>query len=734
MKRVIALILILALILPLAACATLSAGATACEQFLEYIKAADYAAAYGMLCAASRNDTEESAENSNDTEESAENSNDTEESAENRISEKEFIDKYTKIFAALEITDISYSAINIDAGQIMTTASFDATYHSTLIGDVTSSFTMISKLEGGIWSIEWSPALIFPDMQWGDKVNVVRIAAKRGEILASGEVVAATKGKLTVYAMPSRMKDETMAVTQLSTLLKLKEADVKEKLEDAYNDLAVIEQYYTGELSPTVRAQLLLIPGVGIDEDNYGYQREYPYGSLLAHTIGYVGPISGVSKGTIDEEVNRLNELAGDENAYTTDSRVGKLGIERQYETQLRGTDGMQIYISTSEGKNRRTLYMKPAKDGYDVHLTVDLKLQQRMEEVLQLVLFGETTAGAVVVINPLTGEVQASASYPTYDLNPFTRGISTQDYNTLQNNPAKPLINRVTQGRYPPGSVFKAFTAAATLDGNVIPIDYVFDQKIDDDYWIPEGYGGWVWSAIKRTYMRNRAEPLNMHNAILNSDNIYFAHAALQMGQDKFLSYMEKMGFTETVPFDIGVAAPQLLNKDTEFTLKFLADSGYGQGEILITPLQLAAEFSAFANGGDIYVPHIVSGLYEMDGIKYNSISESKTELWKQGIISRATIDAILPMLKDVARSDLNGTGSKLRVKNCTVAAKTGTAEIGNDKSREISWFAGFRTGVADKDARLVLVMLEVSADAEMSALKFDIARELLEMPKSTE
>jgi penicillin-binding protein len=343
--------------------------------------------------------------------------------------------------------------------------------------------------------------------------------------------------------------------------------------------------------------------------------------------------------------------------------------------------------------------------------------------------LYGDDTAGTVIIMDPFTGAIEAMCSYPTYDLNLFTRGIGEEDYQKLLDRKNKPLFNRLTQGLYPPGSVFKPFTAAAALQTGAITKDYVFDETIEDDYWIPTKYGRWQWSAIKRTEIKYRETPLNLHNAVLHSDNIYFANAALLTGIDDFTEYVESIGLGEAIPFELSVSRSQLLNKDSEMNLMLLADSGYGQGEVLITPLQMASSFCAFANGGDIPVPHIVKGIYRTDGTEYITEYETSPVVWKEDVLGGRTIDILESMMKDVVDSDYNGTGSKLKVRDCVIAGKTGTAEIGNDKNREIAWFAGYRTGVERKDARLVLVMLEVPVGDKYSNLKFDIARQLLKI-----
>ncbi len=710
MKRIVAVVLILALLVPLAGCEKAERGSDACGRFLEYLKIEDYASAYTMLSASCRNDTTEAKTN--------------------RVTEQEFADKYVNIFDALQIKSISYDNINVlQEGEVLTALSYTAVYRSVLAGDMKNDFKLTAVMEGGEWRMEWTPALIFPEMTWGDTVRLATIAAKRGEILAGGYALAATVGAISVYGAPSRIEDEDVFCTQVSPLLGMTAEEIKAALKKAYNDVAVLKTYYSDELASSVREQLLSVTGIGIDDGNFKVQREYPYGSLLAHLIGYVGPVSAATNEELEALIHALNEKIGDDDTYNVDSVVGKLGLERQYETELHGKNGEEIFIFSANGEKKRTLYKQSAKDGDDIELTINMELQKRAEEVLRLVLYGETTAGAVVVLNPLTGEVQAIASYPTYDLNLFSRGISQKDYDALVSNPAKPLINRVTQGLYPPGSVFKAFTAAAALESGTLNEDYVFNGEIDEDYWTPSEFGTWIWPRIKRTDMKNRPGPLNMHNAIITSDNIYFANAALLTGEDSFFNYMRNLGMEESIPFDINVATPQLLNEGTELSLKLLADSGYGQGEILVTPLQLASMFSLFANGGNIVTPHIVQGRYEEDGILIKPVYESQTEIWKENVVSESVIAELLPMLEHVTSRDYNGTGHALKVSSCVVAAKTGTAEIGNDKSREISWFAGFRTGVSEENARLVLVMLEVPAGTEYSTLKFDIARELLKM-----
>ena len=716
MKRALCMLLAAITLISLAGCeqggSEQQGGGKVIEEFINCIAAEDYASAYALLSASSRNDTEEDKAK--------------------RVTQKQFTDRYVNIRKALGINKIEYADFTSSGGEILYSAAYTATYYSDHVGEMTNTFSAIALREGGEWKVEWSPAMIFPEMEWGDTVRVARLSAKRGEILADGEVVAKTAGAISVYAMPSKIDDRELFLQQTSRLLNMTEANIDKKLEKAYDDVAILKQYYSDQLADSIKEQLLQIDGIGIDEGKYLKVREYPQGKLLAHLVGYVGSVPGDTKEQLKEELDRLNEGRSErEGLYNSDSRVGRLGLELQYEKELRGKDGELIYICTADGRNRKTIYKLDAEDGYDIELSIDMGLQRRVEEVMDLTLYGDTTAGAVVVMNPKTGAINAMYSWPSYDINLFTRGISSSDYSALLNNKAKPMINRVTQGLYPPGSTMKAFTAACAIDNEVLDENYAFDEsRIKKDYWTPTEYGQWIWTAIKRTHINYPISgPLNMRKALIHSDNIYFANAALLTGWDRFEEYMAKLGFTESIPFDINVARAQLKNEDSEIDAKMLADSGYGQAEILVTPLQLACMFSALANGGNVALPYVVEGLYKEDGIRYKRVKAHPDGCWKQGVISEHAIEVITPFLEDVTDPKINGTGRNLRAKGCTVAAKTGTAEIGSSKSREIAWFVGYRTGVSDEDARLVLVMLEVPADAAYSNLKFDIARPLLSM-----
>ena len=635
----------------------------------------------------------------------------------------EFTERYKNIFGALEISSSDYELKGIEKDGDRRVATYTATYHSALAGDLTNEYEMTLVPEGDQWRVEWSPALIFPDMDWGDTVRTFKTAARRGDIVASGELLAQTVSTWAVKGVLAEIPDRGAFADSVSQALGLEKADVLEKLDSASGEKALIFTCNEGELSGDVREMLDNTEGAELDTA-YGTGRIYPQGELMAHTVGYIGYAS-------EKEAERLNEgrtvLDG---LYNIHSLIGKSGIEAAYETELRGRDGFSVVIRNSLNETKSTVYERPVENGLDVYLTVDMDMQRRAEEVFGLVLWGDDTSGAAIAMDPKTGEIKCMVSYPSYDLNKLAVRADADYYKQLMEQKNTPMQNRATLGLYPPGSAIKPFTAAAAIEQGFAGPDYIFTGTIEDDYWTPTQYGRWVWPPIKRTKLKKRTEPMNMANCLLHSDNIYFANLALMMGEDAFLGYLRGLGFEQDFPFDLSVLKSTLkVRSDSElyWNTRSIAETGYGQGQTTVTPIQLASLYCAFRNGGDVPVPRITAALYKTNGIKYEPVKEYGSRTWISGALKQSTIDILEPMMEDIMRSDLNGTGKKLRARGCTAAGKTGTAEIGSDKSREISWFVGYRVGVEPEDELLVLVVLEIPTADAYKYLKFDIARELI-------
>lgn len=676
---------------------------------------------------------------------------------------------FKKLINTLKITKIDYIVKDdIVQGDTKRRLEYTVRYKCDGIDDLVYDCSVDLEVERGVWKLQWQPSCVIPELDWNETVERALIAAERGDILTKdGTVIATNESLISVYAVFSELVDtgtlirrivELDGVTgeeaksrlsgylsntknlhrlcsnelsvlyiQLEELLTLGDDETPEKLfKSVINDFMMIKQFRPDQIDADTLEMLENIEGVRVDLNNYGSTRYYPYGSLLAHSLGYVGLAS-------EDEVKSLNkDRDAADGLYTTDSTVGKSGIEKLYEKELRGKDGFYYFIRRTDGTVKQTFYRRECENGLDVHLTVDFDLQKRTEELLDVVMFGDNTAGAVIVMNPRTGEVDALASYPTFDLNRFVIGFTDEEYSQMTSKENKPFVDRTTRGLYPPGSTYKVFIAAAALDTGTLTEDYVFTGTIDNDYWTPTGYGNWIWPRIKRTSVRNRTLPLNMANCMLHSDNIYFANAALKVGEEKLTEYLDGLGMDSALPFELANSRSQIISPNERMNYKLLADTGYGQGQVLITPLQLTTMFCAFRNNGDLPVPRLTDSMYRTNGIYTERVMKSEYKIWRENAVSAETIETIEPMLEAVVDPSRNGTGRSLRVSNCDVAGKTGSAEIGSDKSRIISWFAGYRVNVDEQDERVVVVMLEVPDVSAYSLLKFQIARELLKFDDS--
>lgn len=422
-----------------------------------------------------------------------------------------------------------------------------------------------------------------------------------------------------------------------------------------------------------LKEQLLQIPGVMINKEN---GRVYSLGKEAAHLIGYVQPIN-------QEELEE-NEKKG----YTSTSLIGKSGLEKAYEETLRGIDGTKIHIEDSEGKEKVQLVAQEKKDGKDVKTTIDSELQKKVYEQM------ENDKGFFVIMEPQTGELLALVSTPTFDSNDFVVGLTTDKWNELNNDTNKPLYNRFVQ-KYCPGSTFKSLTGAIGLTTAKI--------NANEDY----GYTGtsWQkdssWGTYKVTTLTGYNGPKNLLNGLIHSDNIYFAQSALKIGADTLTENLEKIGFNEQIEFPLSLAKSQYANnngKTIEGETK-LADTGYGQGSVLVNPIHMASIYSAFANEGNMIKPRI-----EYDENKNG-------EVWKENVFTKEAAETIKEALIQVVENK-EGTANDMKIEGITIAGKTGTAELktsSDDKeSGTLGWFDCFTINRKQGENLLIISMVE--------------------------
>ncbi len=651
-------------------------------RFIELLNGGDYEAAYALLTGA----------------------------AKEAISEEEFVQKYGGIFSGLTVREVIIGENSFTQSAMYATFAYTATYRTAAYGDITKNFSMPLHSEGGAWRIEWTPSLIFPEMTWGDSVYARVIKAKRGEIFGSdGTLLAGNIPGSTAYADRAKIGDENSFCAAAAQILGMTAEEVQKCFDATTAGIVAVKAWRSGELPEETRQSWLSLAGAGVDDASFTVFRTYPLGEAFFHLIGYVGKIT-------KEEMDAFSGTEK-EKLYDGDSFIGKTGLELSCEDELRGTDGYEVYVSGENGKINIIPTVKAA-DGNDLWLTIDARDQQAAYDLLANYLMDEQ-GGSIIQIDPQTGAVQVMVSYPSADPNPFVTGVSTEYYNYLLSDTAyQPLFNRCITGRYPPGSIVKPFTALAAMEGGAITKNSVFPYSISDNKWRPDRTD-WVYPAITR--VRNRGDSCNLYNSIIYSDNIYFAWAAMELGQEKFFDFFEnRLGWGESVPFELPVAKAQIKKEKTEFNIKYLADSGYGQGEMLITPLQAALLYCSLSNAdGAMYAPYVIEKRCNGEGSKYVAKQSAEPVLWMNANYHSGVRGAIEQALSDVTTV---GTASSLKPPY-KMAGKTGTAEIGSEKDREIGWLAVYRNE-APKNTVLVVTL---DTPEGYSEVKLQIARYLL-------
>ena len=624
----------------------------------------------------------------------------------------DFTQRYQNIFDGIDFQGltISYGDLTVEAGKRYL-QSATLTYSSALLDEFTQDvvFSLDYSDNDSTFYLNWTPAMIFTDLTSSTEVKLRTLRPARGEILDSEHNAYAINSYAeSVYVQPSKIEDTSYTVTALASILGMTTVDVEKGLSSSAAvkyDSAVIKAYPPGGISEATESALTTLPGVGVDRTSMTPIRYYPNGSFFAHSMGYTSAITA-------EELSKL-----DSSRYDISSYVGRTGLEAAYEDILCGTKGYSLDIYASDGQRLSTVARKEKVDGLDLEVTLDYDLQCRAEEMLEQ-LKEEGNAGAAVVLEPTTGEVLAISSFPDFDPNLF---VLNSDPETLASYVAadsnSPLYNRAVQGSYIPGSTVKPLIAAMALDGGVVDENYEFTGEIIKKQWTPKGY--WPYPPITR--VSNYSGPVNMSNAITKSDNIYFADVALKAGWEKLEPFLKMIGFDERIPFDLRVSKPGYLNSGNYENMQLLAATGYGQGELIISPLQMACIFSSLANNGDVMTPRLVRATRRMEGTDYAVVDEYSESVWKENIISDHALSTIVPMLRRVVEE---GSGRKIHINGLTICGKTGTAEIGSDKTREIAWMIAFVEN-ADYN-RLVCVTLELPANYK-GTIRYDLARELL-------
>lgn len=555
--------------------------------------------------------------------------------------------KYEAIFTGIGAESFKASGIEVTPND-KDSDQFNFQYNGSLttsLGELTElSYSGTITVADNEAKIDWSPQLIFPGMEGQDKVSISVDNATRGEILDRNNEPLAENGTLyQLGVVPGQLGtgDEKNAnIKAIAERFDLTEEAINQALgqswvqDELFVPLKIIES--TDEM-PT---------GTSLKETT---GRTYPLGEAAAQLIGYLGNVTA-------EDIEKDETLA-------SNGQIGRSGLEAAFDKELRGENGGKIAITDEDGAEKAVLLEKERADGKDIQLTIDAQAQKTAFDSLQ------NQAGATVVTEPKTGDLLVLASSPSYDPNKMTQGISQEDYDAYEQNEDLPFISRFATA-YAPGSTFKAITAAIGLENGTI--DPTQSIAIDGLKWQKDS----SWGDYFVTRVTDVAS-VNLKDALVYSDNIYMAQQTLSMGEDAFRDGLSKLIFGETLDLPIAMNPAQISNEDSFNSDILLADTGYGQGELLLNPIQQAAIYSVFANQGKLVYPRLVKEAEQKD----------------KEVFKAETIDQINQDLTAVV-SDPNGTAHSLAALNIPLAAKTGTAEIKekqDEKGQENSFLFAF-------------------------------------------
>ncbi len=562
-------------------------------------------------------------------------------------------------------------------------------------------FMVISILIARVGYLQVYDGEYYGKLADGNRIRIIPSMAPRGTFFdRNGQLLVTNRPGFTVSLLPLTEPIKEDVIVKLSELLSVPIEDIKRRI-DVHSgfDPIRIKTDVTPDIVTIIEEQKSTYPGVVIEVQPI---RNYILKQEAAHTFGYVSEIS-------DEELERKKS-----EGYKSGDIVGKFGLERIYDKYIRGKNGGEQVEVDVAGKPVQILGKKEPTPGADLILTLDRDIQMAAEEAVdfQLKEIG-AHAAAAVVMNPQTGEVLALVSRPAFDPNLFAHGISTKDWNEINNNPYHPMDDKAITGEYPPGSTFKIVTGTAALAAEkVTPEEQIFD-------------GGTHWLIPKGNAGGEALGWLNFRDALAHSDNVYFYEMGNRLGVDLLEHYSRMFGLGERTGIDLpyeseGMVASKALKRqlyDDDWYLSETFDAAIGQGFNLVTPLQAAMVMGEIAANGRRYKPHVVQKIVTQDG---ELIKEFQPELLSQLDVPEWVIELVQSSLHDVTKY---GTAASNFIGfPYDIAGKTGTAE--NSQGRDHGWFVGY--GPFDNPTIVVSVIVEQGGYGASSAVP--IGRKIME------
>ncbi|HET6655507.1 MAG TPA: penicillin-binding protein 2, partial [Gammaproteobacteria bacterium] len=526
-----------------------------------------------------------------------------------------------------------------------------------VIGGALATFALLAVLSRLLW-LQVMHHDHFVTLSENNRLRIEPVAPTRGLIYdRNGVVLARNVPSYALTITPEQTPDIKATLARLGKIIHLRPVDIKNfqelrKTKRSFQPVVLRSDLSQDEVA-TFAVNRQRFPGVDIRAQ---LKREYPLGAVTAHVTGYVGSISQRDLKNVDPA------------QYSGTSEIGKIGVERAYESLLHGSVGERQVEVNAQGRIIRVLNTHPPTPGSDIYLSIDAHLQRIAYEALG------THRGAVVAIDPRNGEILAMVSKPGYDPNLFVGGISYKDYAELRDDPRQPLFNRVLRGQYPPGSTIKPFMGlAAMYYGVATPSRQVYcpgHYKLPDDPHIYHGWKRWGHGEV------------DLREAITESCDVYFYQIAVDLGIDHIHDFLAKFGFGEPTGVDL-VGEVDGLNPSPAWKR---GETGYpwypgetvivgiGQGYLLVTPLQLAAATATLAEQGQRYRPRILHAIG--NPMTDATLPADPQPLPSVKLRNPHNWDVITSDMVNVVES-IHGTAHRIDGSSFKIAGKTGTAQV---------------------------------------------------------
>ena len=515
-----------------------------------------------------------------------------------------------------------------------------------------------------IWYLQILKWQYLTGLSENNRVRMVSLPAYRGTIKdRNGQTLVSIRPSFNLYITPEDAGDSVSSLDLLAEKIKFKRGKLKKSIgrEKSFKDILIKTDISREEVA-FIEENNMRLPGIKIKAEPL---RNYVYKDLMSHTLGYLGEIS-------KSKLKNTNNLF-----YSQGDFVGKNGLENIFESTLRGKKGNKEVEVDVSGRELKTIRRLPSESGNNLILTLDVKVQAELEKAMTSTP-EKIVNGSAVVIKVQTGEILAIASKPTFDPNEFAEGITSGSWRKLINDEMHPLQNRSIHSQYPPGSTYKIAVAYAALEEGVIDPETTI--------YCPGHFK--LGRGRYRCWKKSGHGAVNLHDALVQSCDVYFYTLGHRMGIDTLARYAKKFGFG--TPAGIGLSREKsglvpstqwkLKNRKKAWLLGETISASIGQGYNLVTPLQQANMMAAVANGGMLLKPYIVKRIEEPGG---TTIKEFFPEIRGKIAGSSENLEVIRKALRDVVNGE-RGTGKRSRLKNIIVSGKTGTVQVVRMKSNE--------------------------------------------------